>query len=117
LSALKTSLRIFSPSRETGKLGDFFGQGFTNAIDDSTKEAIKKSKALGQKSTEALSSELGKYKHSFAKISTGIENGKQNLIVEHTLDGRLNELIGAVNNDNSLSQLLQATLEQNKILM
>lgn len=122
LSALKRSIDSRSPSRETAKLGTFFGQGFNYAIDDSTKEAIKKSKNMGKKSVEALSGELDQHKQNFGKLALSMEQNKQVLKVEHSLDSKFDQFMNLLVNekvkqDNPIKELLQATLQQNQLLM
>ena len=58
LSALSDAIKEGSPSKLTYKSGDFFVQGFANAIGDNAKLAINATKELGKQSLEALNKEL-----------------------------------------------------------
>lgn len=58
LSALSDAIKEGSPSKLTYKSGDFFVQGFANAIGDNAKLAINAAKELGKQSLEALNKEL-----------------------------------------------------------
>lgn len=58
LSALSSAIKEGSPSKLTYKSGDFFVQGFANAIGDKAKLAIDEAKELGKQSLEALDKEL-----------------------------------------------------------
>lgn len=58
LSALSKAIKEGSPSKLTYKSGDFFVQGFANAIGDKAKLAIDEAKELGKQSLEALDKEL-----------------------------------------------------------
>lgn len=124
LGALKGSIDSSSPSKETGKLGVDFGDGFVNSISDGTKEAMQKSKEMGKKSLEALSDELNIHKQNFGALALGIEDSKQSLKVEHSLDGKFAEIASMFkmfnnknNNEQSFEKLIEATLQQNQLLM
>lgn len=122
LGALKSSIDSHSPSKLTEEEGLNFTDGFSFAIDDGTKEAIKKSRNMGRATLDALSDEIDHYKHKFAEVALGIEKNKQTLRVEHALDSNFDNLSRAINHRNNeevnnVKKLLDATLEQNKILM
>lgn len=122
LSALRSSIKTASPSKETEEIGHFFGEGFINSISASVKDSRKSAEMLGRESLDALSGEIENYKHSFAKLSAGIEQNKQKLVVEHSLSDKFNEFSNMLRQSNDkensyIKSLLTATLEQNQILM
>lgn len=59
LGALKSWLRIKSPSRKAMVLGDYFGQGFGVGIDGQTKNVISKSTNLAKNAISAIKSQAG----------------------------------------------------------
>ena len=59
LGALKSWLRIKSPSRKAMVLGDYFGQGFGVGIDGQTKNIISKSTSLAKSAVSAIKSQAG----------------------------------------------------------
>lgn len=58
LSALKSAIQEGSPSKLTYKSGDFFVQGFANAIGDGARLAVDAAKDMGEKALSALNEEL-----------------------------------------------------------
>lgn len=58
LSALSEAIKEGSPSKLTYRSGDFFVQGFANAISDGAKQAVNAAKDMGKKSLEALNGEI-----------------------------------------------------------
>lgn len=58
LSALSEAIKEGSPSKLTYRSGDFFVQGFANAISDGAKQAINAAKDMGKESLDALNEEL-----------------------------------------------------------
>src|SRR5699024_4871243 len=122
LSALKSSIKTQSPSKETGQVGDWYVDGFVFSIDDGKKKAVKSAKILGKETLGALQDEVKQHKNTFGAMAMSLETNKEKLKVEHTLDNKFNELISSFNvnrnqEDGFVKQLLQATLEQNKLLM
>ena len=67
LEAAKEELGIQSPSKEFYKVGDFAGQGFTNAIKDYEVTASKAGKDMGNSATKGLSDAIAKIKDLFGK--------------------------------------------------
>ena len=59
LNAAKAVLKIKSPSRETYKIGDFFGQGFVNAIGDSEGGAYNAGRSMAENARKGLSKAIG----------------------------------------------------------
>lgn len=124
LNALKKSIDSHSPSKESEKEGINFTDGFTLAIEKNKKQAVASSKAMGKESIEALSSELDRYKQTFGAVAFALEKNKQTLKVEHTLDNKFEQFLSMFkifndksNNDQTIKELLNATLQQNQILM
>lgn len=115
LSGLKSAIKSQSPSKETGQEGTNFTDGFVNSINDNVRDSERSAEMFGRKSLDALSDEVNRYKQDFAALSFGLEQNKQSLVVEHSLDNRFNEMIQAVNSANNKDDpLLKAVLEQNK---
>src|SRR5699024_11900969 len=54
LNAVKSAQRSASPSKETMKLGGYFGDGFALAIEQSSKKAEKASRELARSAMNAL---------------------------------------------------------------
>ena len=67
LEAAKEELGIQSPSKEFYKVGDFAGQGFTNAIKDYEVTASKAGKDMGNSATKGISDAIAKIKDLFGK--------------------------------------------------
>ena len=57
-NALKASIKEGSPSKLTYQSGDFFVQGFANAISDRARLAVDAAKDMGEKALNALNEEL-----------------------------------------------------------
>lgn len=124
LRALKKSIDSNSPSEETGKLGDDFGDGFTLSILKNKKQSINAAAMVGKESVEALNKEVKGFKQSFGAIALAVEGNKQTLKVEHTLDKKFDEFASMFksmnetnSNESSLQKLLEAMLRQNDLIM
>lgn len=106
LNALRRSIDSHSPSREAGKIGFDYVDGFSLAIDENTKEAVKSSRLLGRDTLDALSDEINRYKHTFAKLALGIEQNKEALKIEHEFNN--NSLENKISSlENALERLIQ----------
>lgn len=118
LRSLRNSIDTGSPSRETANIGVDYVKGFSLAIDDEAKDAMESSREMGRQTLGALSEEVEGNKHSFAKIALGIEESKQSLKVEHSLDDRFRELIETENNkDEHTKKMLEQSSAQNELLI
>ena len=67
LEATKEALGIQSPSKEFYKLGDFSGQGFTNALKDYEITSGKAGESMGNSALKGLSDAIAKVKDLFGK--------------------------------------------------
>lgn len=72
LTGLKTPLKIQSPSRSTYKIGDYFVQGFTNAVNDKKSKAQKAVEDMS-KSILSSASEVVSEQRFYNKMSTAQE--------------------------------------------
>ncbi len=70
LNAVKSRLKIFSPSKETYKLGEFFGEGFQGGIKAKTKAVVSAVSELAKKSLEKLQG----LKSQAKSITEGVAN-------------------------------------------
>ena len=68
LKAAKNTLDEHSPSRETYKVGAFFGQGFINAIDDYVVKSRRAGESIAESAKVGLSGAI-------AKVRDMVENG------------------------------------------
>ena len=68
LNAAKTALDINSPSKETYKVGAFFGKGFINAIEDYESKSSKAGYSMADSARQGLS-------NAISKVGTLVENG------------------------------------------
>lgn len=123
LSGLKAAIKSQSPSKLTGEEGINFTDGFSLAIDKGKKDAVQSASLVGKESLEALNNEVTGFKQSFGAIALAVEDNKQILKVEHTLDNKFDEFVSMFkmfkdkNEEQPITELLNATLEQNQILM
>lgn len=109
LSALKRSIKTASPSKETEQVGDWFIDGYVNAIDDGKRRAAKSAQLVGKETVGELNNEINKHKQSFGAIALATESSQQTLKVEHTLDKKFDEFaemfrefkVESVEQDNS----------------
>ena len=68
LNAAKSALDINSPSKETYKVGAFFGKGFINAIEDYESKSSKAGYSMADSARQGLS-------NAISKVGTLVENG------------------------------------------
>ena len=68
LNAAKAALDINSPSKETYKVGAFFGKGFVNAIEDYESKSSKAGYSMADSARRGLS-------NAISKVSDLVENG------------------------------------------
>lgn len=68
LNAAKSALDINSPSKETYKVGAFFGKGFINAIEDYESKSSKAGYNMADSARQGLS-------NAISKVGTLVENG------------------------------------------
>ena len=68
LNAAKSALDINSPSKETYKVGAFFGKGFINAIEDYESKSAKAGYSMADSARQGLS-------NAISKVGTLVENG------------------------------------------
>lgn len=122
LSGLKSAIKSASPSKLTGEEGINFTDGFTLAIDKGKKDSVRAASLVGKESLAALNDEVTGFKQAFGAIALAVEGNKQTLKVEHSLGSKFEEFASMFmanknDEDNYNKELLDATLQQNQLLM
>src|SRR5699024_3006898 len=101
LSAIKRRQNSASPSKETMKLGDDFGDGFALAIVDKTKEAVSAARNMARDAINAAGDKS--VKNSLA-VDVGGVNGSLN-----AANSRVTHELEATSRDRALAQHMQLT--------
>lgn len=86
IAAIKDKLSIFSPSRVTYQLGEFFAQGMANGIKNRSKVVAEATKALAEKALEKLQG----LKAEAAQITNGVADSMRGGLDLGSL-GKVNE--------------------------
>lgn len=86
VNAIKNKLKIFSPSKVTYQLGEFFGEGFAGGIKAKTKAAVAATSALVDKAVERLQG----LRAQAAQITSGVGDAMRGALDVGGL-GRVNE--------------------------
>lgn len=125
LGALKKSINSNSPSKETGNLGDDYVDGFGNSIKNGIRNVTRSAELLGKESVKSLGKSLNNNDDlalQFTATANEIRKNKDKFVVEHKFDTSNLESKLELINDNkqenkTLKQVLEATLQQNNLLM
>jgi hypothetical protein len=86
VAAIKDKLKIFSPSKVTYQLGEFFGEGFAGGIKAKTKAALAATSALVDKAVEKLQG----LRDQAAQITSGVGDAMRGALDVGSL-GKVNE--------------------------
>ena len=86
LDAIKKALGIKSPSKETKKVGDFFGQGLAIGIKDSTKEVKKASSSLADIAMAGLDMTALAEK---ARMTVSMENARTGKAISASVEHKM----------------------------
>lgn len=86
VAAIKDKLKIFSPSKVTYQLGEFFGEGFAGGIKAKTKAAVAATSALVDKAVEKLQG----LRAQAAQITSGVGDAMRGALDVGSL-GKVNE--------------------------
>ncbi len=96
LSAIKSTLNIHSPSRETRKLGKYFGQGFEQGIEGEEKQVQRTSENLSRIALESMDmSAITERMHEVMAMNTNRVTRQitsQNIHVQHAISNDSNRL-------------------------
>ena len=96
LSAIKSTLNIHSPSRETRKLGEYFGQGFEQGIEGEEKQVQRTSENLSRIAMESMDmSAITERMHEVMAMNTNRVTKQitsQNIHVQHAISNDSNRL-------------------------
>ncbi len=96
LSAIKSTLNIHSPSRETRKLGKYFGQGFEQGIEGEEKQVQRTSENLSRIALESMDmSAITERMHEVMAMNTNRVTRQitsQNINVQHAIADDNNRL-------------------------
>lgn len=96
LSAIKSTLNIHSPSRETRKLGEYFGQGFEQGIEGEEKQVQRTSENLSRIALESMDmSAITERMHEVMAMNTNRVTKQitsQNIHVQHAISNDSNRL-------------------------
>ena len=86
LDAIKKALGIKSPSKETKKVGDFFGQGLAIGIKESTKEVKKASSSLADIAMAGLDMTALAEK---ARMTVSMENARVGKVISASVEHKI----------------------------
>lgn len=113
LSALRSSIRTASPSKETAITGNWFTQGFQIGIEEEEKKAINQAVQLARNTHGAMNSEIDKLSQRFRAANYVLAANKDVLKIEHEINNsKLENKITSL--ENTIKQLTDTLITLTK---
>ena len=113
LSALKSSIRTASPSKETEQVGEWYTEGFSKGIEGQSKKAVHSAVEMARETHEAFTHELDDSAFIIDAAAKEIRANKDKFIVEHQFkSGSLESKISSL--EDALEKLVNVIAKKDE---